>query len=346
MPPDELPKPAPAHLRRVARPVMHGCLTRRREKTRPDADQSVQSKTRTLCRPRLLAVPPTRVSMPPRRSARLVELANPHFQLPFPPNVVALLFSLLPLDARLRAREACRGWRFFLEDASFWTRVDMGACCGVNPRFLTSKQLAPALLRAACVRAKGDLQSVDLSGADGGALNLVNAVDVLQWAEALSAASKASLRDLVAPSLSVDKVSALCCALPQCRVRCSVEYEEVDVEELLPLLRREPPFALLTLCGLEFTGCNVEDDEGVLELASALAGHKGMEKLHIFDVPLTSRAVVDALVDAAISAGIKDAHFSTCEFSQAALPALTRLTSRPALNISAWRRGVTSRKWR
>ena len=101
--------------------------------------------------------------MPPRRSARLVELANPHFQLPFPPNVVAVLFSLLPLDARLRAREVCRGWRLVLEDASsIWTRVDLGVGCGVNPRFLSDSRLALALLRAACVRAKGTLQSVDL----------------------------------------------------------------------------------------------------------------------------------------------------------------------------------------
>ena len=45
-------------------------------------------------------------------SARLVDLANPNFQLPFLSNVVTLLFSLLPLDARLRAREVCSGWRF------------------------------------------------------------------------------------------------------------------------------------------------------------------------------------------------------------------------------------------
>ena len=75
--------------------------------------------------------------MPPRRSARLVDLANPHFQLPFPPDIVALLFSLLPLDTRLRAREVCRGWRCFLEDASWWECVDLGYDCGVNPRFLS-----------------------------------------------------------------------------------------------------------------------------------------------------------------------------------------------------------------
>ena len=142
----------------------------------------------TLCRPRLLSIVSKRVSMPPRRSARLVELANPHFQLPFPPNVVALLFSLLPLDARLRASEVCRGWRFLLNDASFWTHVDLSASCGVNPCFLLDSRLALPLLGAACERAKGSLLSVDLSGV----VVQWHAVPfVHQWLDSVSAANKA-----------------------------------------------------------------------------------------------------------------------------------------------------------
>jgi len=151
---------------------MHGCLTRRSKKTRPDArpkNTSVQSKMRTLCRPRLLAAPPTRVSMPPGRSARVAELQQPQALLgplegDFARAFLGHVLSSLPLDERLRAREVCRGWRFFLEGASFWTRVDLGVGCRVNPRFLSDSRLALALLRAACVRAKGGLQSVDNSG--------------------------------------------------------------------------------------------------------------------------------------------------------------------------------------
>ena len=228
----------------------------------------MQSKMCTLCRLRLLAASRSRVSMPPRRSARLVELANPHFQLPFPPNIVALLFSLLPLDARLRAREVCRGWRFFLKDTSFWTHVHMGAGCRVNPRFLTSKQLALALLRAACVRAKGGLQSVDLSGVNFGE------PFVVQWLDSASAADKASLRDLVAPTsrwLDVQQVAEVCRALPLCHVRCNVECSPVGA---LPLLRREPPSALLTIGQLSVNP-NAGGEQAVLDLASALTGHKG-----------------------------------------------------------------------
>ena len=260
--------------------------------------------------------------MHPRRSARLVELANPHFQLPFPPNVVALLFSLLPLDARLRAREVCRGWRFFLEDASFWTHVDLSASCGVNPCFLLDSRLALPLLGAACERAKGSLLSVDLSGV------------VVQWHAvpfvlrcfelfAVTAANKASLRDLVAPTfhrLDLDEVNELCLALPLCRVRCGVRCTAV---EALPLLRREPPFALLT--SREHFVAIDGGDQALLDMTSALSVHKGMAKLTIVHAPLATRAVVGALVDAAISVGIIDVSFHECGLSQTALPALTRL---------------------
>ena len=312
-------------------------------------------------RPRALLTPSHAVCylssapMPPRRSARPVELANPHVQLPFPPNVVALLFSLLPLDTRLRAREVCRGWRGFLEDASFWTRVDLSASCCVNPRFLTSEDRALALLRAACARAKDNVLSVDLTGVDTDGHPDLDPF-VIEWWETASAAIKASLRDLVAPpdrALEVERVTELCRALPLCRVRCGVQSGAV---ELLPLLRREPPYELLTNNALratrtiDFGGEDDEDDEAdaedgdqaFLDLASALSVCMGMEKLHFFDVPLTTRAVLDALVDAAISASIKDMDFEECGLSQTALPALTRLMQSPGFErLSVWNDDAT-----
>jgi len=51
--------------------------------------------------------------------------------------------------------------------------------------------------------------------------------------------------------------------------------------------------------------------------------------IHILSVPLTTRAV-DALVDAAISAGLIELYFSECGLSQTALPALGRLLQSPA----------------
>ena len=314
-------------------------------------DAIEDGKTRTHTCPRLPAASRSRVSMLTRRANRvrgLREAALSQLSLgPLPGELVKLILHLLPLDTRLRARKVSRGWCALLEDVRFWTRVDLSANCGVNPHFFDhpyhgGERLALALLRAACARAKGCLESVDLSGLDDFSGDTV----VLQWLDSASAANKASLRDLVAPHipiLNVGKVTALCRALPLCRVRCSLHCNAVQA---LPMLRREPPFALLTIryMGVRHGDepdieadsddegddeADVLDDQSVLDMAAALAGYKGMEKLHNSTVLLATRAVLDVLVDGAISAGIKDAHFSDCGFSQTALPALTRLLQSP-----------------
>ena len=105
--------------------------------------------------------------MPSRRGARVAELQHPLVPLvllegDFAKAFLGRILSSLPLDERLRAREVRRGWRGFLEDASFWTCVDLSKSCGVNPRFLSNWRLGLALLRAACVRAQGNLLAVDL----------------------------------------------------------------------------------------------------------------------------------------------------------------------------------------
>ena len=59
--------------------------------------------------------------------------------------------------------------------------------------------------------------------------------------------------------------------------------------------------------------------------------------LQVRYVPLDTRAVLDAVVDAAISAGIADVVFEGCFLTETALPALTRLLLSPGferLNVS------------
>ena len=264
-----------------------------------------------------------------RRAKRVHGLREAALSLPLlgplTGDLVKLILRLLPVDARLLAREVRRGWCALLEDAGLWTHVDLSKSSGVNPRFLSDSRLALALLRAACVRAKGGVQVVDLSGVG----SILGGPFVLEWLDSASVANKASLRDLVAPlcypSLNLEQVTALCRALPLCRVRCDVECNAV---EALPLLRREPPFALLTIDHL-YVSQNPGGEQANLDLASALSGYHGMEKLSLYNVPLATRAVVDALVDAAISAGIKDMSLIHCDLSQTALPALTQLLQSP-----------------
>jgi hypothetical protein len=104
--------------------------------------------------------------MPPRHSALVAEVverqtSRRRAQLaPLPYALVLAIFSLLPVDQRLRCAEVCRGWRAALSDVSLWLRLDCRLASGLA-RFATD-----GLLRAAAARAAGQLQALDLS--DGG----------------------------------------------------------------------------------------------------------------------------------------------------------------------------------
>jgi len=74
-----------------------------------------------------------------------------------PIDVASFVFAQLPVDSRLRCREVCRGWRAFLADARHWQVLDLSLSSGVARR-------SPALLRAACERARGMLRELDVSG--------------------------------------------------------------------------------------------------------------------------------------------------------------------------------------
>lgn len=85
-----------------------------------------------------------------------------HFALsPLPPAAVYLIFSLVPLDTRLRCSAVCRAWRAFLcADTRLWSRVDLR--CLDSDRVPAQK----VLLRAASARAKGCVEFLALSGDD------------------------------------------------------------------------------------------------------------------------------------------------------------------------------------
>ncbi len=96
--------------------------------------------------------------MPPRRSARVAEAEAPLTTvlsaLPLP--LVLHIFSLLPVDTRLRCAEVCRGWRSVLLERSLWTRLDLSEAPGVRGAALA------ALLRCAAARAGGSLHTLFL----------------------------------------------------------------------------------------------------------------------------------------------------------------------------------------
>jgi hypothetical protein len=100
--------------------------------------------------------------MPPRRSARVAEAAERACTAlaPLPHALVLLIFSLLPVDQRLRCLEVCKGWYATLNERSLWTRLDLSATAGL------ARPATDALLRAAAARAGGQLQTLDLTDSE------------------------------------------------------------------------------------------------------------------------------------------------------------------------------------
>jgi hypothetical protein len=99
--------------------------------------------------------------MPPRRSTRVADAAERATSAlsPLPLSVVLHIFSLLPVDCRLRCLEVCRGWRHMLLERSLWTRLDLSTTSGVR----ASVWVLDALLRCAAARAGGGLQSLHVN---------------------------------------------------------------------------------------------------------------------------------------------------------------------------------------
>ena len=262
--------------------------------------------------------------MPPRRSARLVELANPHFQLPFPPNVVALLFSLLPLDARLRAREVCRGWRFFLEDVSLWQYPDFSEAAAESPTVVLTWGLA----RAACARAKGTLHTLNLRGM---------LADSLAALVELVAENGESLRSLLTPYslvLGAENVERLRQAAPLCVLNCPVKCSGAEVAALL---RCE------LVCPYYLWVDDLDTQQQQTDFVAALAKRTGIEVIALMGGNLAGGAMLEDLARAIVFTGAKTTiAFGQCGLTQLALPALTLLLRSNVLwNIGILNRGVS-----
>ena len=92
------------------------------------------------------------------RNREAHERASPDTILsPLPRCFVRAVFLLLPVDTRLRCSEVSRAWRALLADASFFTTLNASRFSGVA-------RFSVPLLRAAAVKAGGQLRVLDLSG--------------------------------------------------------------------------------------------------------------------------------------------------------------------------------------
>jgi hypothetical protein len=265
--------------------------------------------------------------MPPRRATRSAAAAEASNAAatsalsPLPLSVVLHIFSLLPVDCRLRCSEVCRAWRSVLLERSLWTRLHLTAASGVRmPQEFESRD---ALMRCAAARAGGGLRSLHLDTwfisheallevmtANAGALREVHAGEDSPYL-GLSADETEALLG-VAPLLDVF-ATQLCCDI-------------MDVEAARRALRNEAPFRPLRVWNVHADlGDEHEAEAGVIAFAADVAAHASLRALTLNSAFLDTSAALDAVVDAALTRQLYSITFWQCRLFPASAPALARL---------------------
>jgi hypothetical protein len=260
--------------------------------------------------------------MPPRRSARVAAVAERESSAlsPLPASLSLAVFALLPVDARLRCREVCRGWRAVLLERSLWLRLDLSAASGGLAR-----PAKDALLRAAAARAGGQLQSIDVTECPGITHEALLAV---------LTANAGALRELRVwrgdfSFLGLADAETLLRAAPQLRL-LDADMDCEIVADAQRLLRNEGAFAPLRLRKLRVT-FDVRTEAAVLSLAEDLAAHSGLVDLFLIYAALDMPVALDAIVAVTLAKRFSALSFGYCRFSPDVAPALARLLGGSAL---------------
>jgi hypothetical protein len=271
--------------------------------------------------------------MPPRRSARVADAAERATTAlsPLPLSVVLHIFSLLPVDCRLRCCEVCRGWRHVLLERSLWTRLDLSATSGVRVPPPQLHDALDKLLRCAAARAGGGLRSLHVNP------DHVTPAALLE----VAAANAGALRELHAHDdepfhgFTPEAAVALCGAAPLLRIFATdLEGDRTAVQAARRALRNEAPFGPLRVRHLDATFHRV-DEADVVAVAADVAAHATLTGLALLHTRLNTVAALDAVVDAALARRVQTVHFYYCFFSPASAPALARLLGSDALTSLA-----------
>jgi hypothetical protein len=263
--------------------------------------------------------------MRPRRSARVaaVEERETSALPPLPLSVVLHIFSLLPVDVRMRCAEVCRGWRSVLSERSLWTHLDFSPTSGVP---LLADAAMEALLRAAVARARGGLQSLDV-------YECTFDDDVLRRLVAANAGTLTRLR--VGGSgfvgMSNAAMEALLRAAGPRLVSLEADLDCTSFASARAALRGEPPFTpalrVASLCVADAAG----DPDALAALAADVAAHEALSTIAVNAVALDTDTKLDAVVDAALARRMHGVLFFLCSLPPTCAPALARLVRGGAL---------------
>jgi hypothetical protein len=278
--------------------------------------------------------------MPPRHSAdNSAAAADAHAMCglsPLPHALVIHIFSLLPVDCRLRCAEVCRSWAAALREHAMWTRLDMTVASGVRepeePDYTEDGDGGgppgpwDALLRFTAARAGGRLRSLHVS------LQYITHEALLE----VAAANAGALREVHAGTdrpflgLSADEAEALLGAAPLLDVLVTdLRCDDMDMEAARRALRNEAPFGPLRVRHLHAAlGGEALD---VVVLAADVAAHASLRGLSLLYAVLVTAAALDVVVDAALARRMHTVTLDLCGLSPASVPALARLLGGTAL---------------
>jgi hypothetical protein len=260
--------------------------------------------------------------MPPRRSARVAAVVERETSAlsPLPLAIVIYIFSLLPVDCRLRCLEVCRGWRAVLLERSLWTRLDMTAAGGVR----APNDSLNGLLRCAAARAGGALHSLcvekyavsaealrEVAAANAGALRQLQLHAHTPGHAGFSTPADASALLAAAPLLDVLSLNLVC--------------NRAEVQAGRRALRNEAPFGPSLCVRHLFAALNDEDEAGVIAFAADVAANASLRALTLCALPLDSAAALDAVVDSALARQLQTVGLAHCRLFPVSAPALARL---------------------
>jgi len=273
--------------------------------------------------------------MPERQSAAAgasaAEDAATTTLLSLPHAVIVHIFSLLPVDVRLRCAEVCRGWRTVLLERSLWTRLELTAASGVTLN-LNDERGWDSLLRCAAARAGGALHSLRIDA------SLFEHAALLQ----VAAANAGALRELHVceqheprSGISPAEAEALLLEAPLLEVldtALSYDSTVADVGVLRAALRNAAPFGALRVRRLH-ADLAVASAAEVVALAADVAAHAALHELTVEEARLGAGGALDAVVDAALAGRLESVCFLTCGFPPppACAPSLARLLRSEAL---------------
>ena len=230
--------------------------------------------------------------------------------------LVLHIFSLLPVDQRLRCAEVSRAWRATVALPELWRRVDLSVNSDVE-------HFTPALLHAVVARAGGALTALDMT--DTG-FDMTEIVAALRAASQLVEVRLGHLGnpDLEAPH-SLQHVTDMLTAAPQLReLHTSVMC---GIADCVDLLEGRPPYEPLRLVGLDV----LADHRSALlprALVLALADTSQqpcLSRLLLNRAHLHMPGALDAIADAVVARGaLTHLCFHSCIFPPSPAPALAR----------------------